>query len=416
MKNLAFAIFALSVNAVYAEEGLYTSRSEAMKGAGLEAMMEEKNVLLLKNAQAEYETYKNKLGDDFGGMWIDYDDGGNPTIHIGVVDYEAINKVKAGVVYGVPTKVEYSLDVLNATKELIANSYYLDRMGDSKEYSYLLSTYVDIPGNKVIVTSRADDFDKLKKWLKSKDINLEMMGFVEQDGPVSLHARLVGGDAIFSGQANNLMGCTSGFNVTIDGYITGAMTAGHCALGGQGVYFNRAGNPATGIVQGPYIGAYLANEYNSGVDAVLFGNENNEHELPNAIHTTTSYSEVPVRAVQSVESLIMGAPICRHGAVTLWKCGRLTAYSSSEFTGFYRPMNYALASFCGARGDSGGPVVTDAFPNMNAIGIYGGAKRSNQTNTCGASVGGGETISSIFTPVSWYLARYPNVRIKTSQP
>ncbi len=417
MKKIAMTLLALSISSAYAAGQTYDSREDAMKAAGLEAMTLESNIELVKKAQANFEIYKNELGQEFGGLWIEYEKDGNPSVVLGSTGENRISKT-ASLDSGIKTKtVKFALTALNAAQQSIGNTYYLDSLNNPEEHSDLLSTFVDIPNNKIVVTAKAEKIEKLKSWIITKGFTTDMIDFQEQEEPVSFHAKLVGGDAIFTGQAHNVSGCSSGFNVTIDGFISGAITAGHCALLGQGVFFNLAGNPGTGVIQGPYIGAFLANEYNNGIDAVLFGNENNAHQLPNAIHTTNSFSEVPVKSVQAVDSLLIGAPICRHGAVTLWKCGTLTAYNSMEFVPPYRPMVYSLASFCGAGGDSGGPVVTDAFPNMNAIGIYGGVKGSaGQKGSCGAVIGGGTAKSSIFTSLTPYLARYPNVKVLTTNP
>ena len=75
-------------------------------------------------------------------------------------------------------------------------------------------------------------------------------------------------------------------------------------------------------------------------------------------------------------------------------------------------FNLTRTSFCGAGGDSGGPVVTGGQYNQ-ALGIFA-AIDPGSNSTCGGPVFGGSGVRyAYYQSLTIYLSRYQNVQIKT---
>ncbi|WP_353364902.1 hypothetical protein [Acidovorax sp. FG27] len=137
------------------------------------------------------------------------------------------------------------------------------------------------------------------------------------------------------------------------------------------------------------------------MDAAIFGNTNFVYTLHKKIFTGLS----TVASVKPPRGLAANEKVCTFAYTSGWRCGTMTFLDWEYFVGPHK-TNLARATFCGAPGDSGGPVVNEGKP---ALGIYVGTTASTNSTTCGAVFG--DQADSVFQPIMPYLARYPNVTI-----
>ncbi|MEJ5149722.1 S1 family peptidase [Comamonas sp. MYb396] len=419
-KSVLFSTAALFASAAIAQQSViddaFTTRAGALKAAGLENAESPENKAIVESATSNYEILRENLGDSFGGFWVEYDENGNAyqvlaaTTPVTVAKgYSENNRLEV-------VSVKYSFSELIKIRQQIQSSYE-EQYRNGKSDFELISLYEGIKSNVVVVKALPEYKEAILLWLQKNAIPLDAVDFQEQDGQSTLMATIYGGQAIYSaasGIASTAIRCTSGFNVTIDTVITGAVTAGHCEtvypdVARNKAYLNVSPTPGSSTVGGGYIGDFLANQFGNGIDAVLYGNWGNVHTmLPKLKTSVNTYGSV--KPVIPVDYSRIGQSVCHYGNATNWRCGTLSAVNSTEyFNG--RPFNVARATFCGGQGDSGGPVVHGV--SRNAMGIYMGVTVAGATNTCGASLGGSASKESIFQPLKPYLDIYTNVKIMT---
>lgn len=401
------AIAAPNEGADGSERVFYTNKAAAMKGANLEKIDSPVNDQFYPVAAKINEDFKTSHGEIYGGGWVEYDEYNIAYQVIALT--EPIDSKKSFGLHE-KTKIVYvrnNSKTLDYLKEDIAKRYLEQNPGD---YSAILSTGVDVPKNKVIVGGRAEDRSIVLGWLEVNNYDLEIIEFVEQNAPVQFFGELRGGTRIAGSTLPAVQAerCTLGFTGLLSNQYPVAITAGHCASkpSFQDVYFNmaNAGQPA---IRGDFIGSFIANSFNDGIDAVTFGNANGAHAAYSQIYTSGLIQNV--KAVLPVNGGLLYAPVCSFGGTTGWRCGSLASYSSWQLVNG-KAFNFAIANICGGFGDSGGPVVTS---NFNAIGIYAGALGpvGSTGSTCGDVIGG-SVVQSVFQPLTAYLEKWPAITVK----
>ena len=145
-------------------------------------------------------------------------------------------------------------------------------------------------------------------------------------------------------------------------------------------------------IKGDFIGDYFANGWSDNMDAIIFGNVNFVHTLYRKVVTTPNN----LVSVKPLGQMILNSTVCSSGGTSGWRCGAQKSTNSTQ-TVNGRVFKVAEANFCGAGGDSGGPVLSG---QNNALGIYMGALGYNPNGTCGPIFGGGSRPNSVYQPLA----------------
>ena len=414
-KVIALGVLAAAVtNSMAARESsidIFETKEEALIAAGLDVYISPKNAEVIDNIENNVEGISP---DYYGGTWIEYDKDRNAYQVIALTSLSGVNKKTAEIKNVKTVFVKYSLQDLENLRTKIWNLF------EGKTYydeSLIFGIARDDVNNKLIVKARDINFKEIQDIISQHSEFKDVISYENQDGPVTLFGNIYGGTKIASYLPNkpNTGGgtlCTAGFNVIIDGIYQGTLTAGHCVHQANepswtSVYFNNS-TTVTPVSKGAYIGEFLADEFPYGIDAVLFGNVSHVH------NTSSKYLGINgvLTTVRGVKAPAINTDVCHYGAVTKWHCGEQKILSSQQiYLGVY--YNFSEANFCGAGGDSGGPVVTK---DRYAVGLYAGVLGANAdpNGTCGASVGGTFKPNSIYQPLGPYLNKYTNVKLQVN--
>lgn len=421
MRNIFLALGLLISTTSYSQENAvtkgnqttftkHTSKESALKAAGLEEYATSDNDKIIAESTKNLESIKQELGNEFGGAWIEYDDNKRATLVIGVSGEETIFRQNSQnqnknqrIVF---KKVNYNLAYLNSIETKIADIFRGIEQGGE---AILLSSGVYEKENKVFVRGRKENYQYITEIIQRSGIDTSIIVFEEQNGPITLMGTIYSGTKIgatYDGTQSMYL-CTTGFHVVIDDIYPGSITAAHCLdydRSRKFVHFNTGNSP--GSIKGPLIGEFFADGWEHKMDAILFGNTNFVHTLQRQIITTGNN-------LANVKPLIVPTPfttICTSGGSNGWRCGTLVT-PSTRHTIKGREFFLGEFSACGGPGDSGGPVVSNAF---NAIGIYVGSPGEHPDGTCGAVFGGGPAAKSVYQPLGPYLTKYYNIKLLTN--
>ncbi|PVZ13065.1 S1 family peptidase [Actinomycetospora cinnamomea] len=160
---------------------------------------------------------------------------------------------------------------------------------------------------------------------------------------------LVGGDAIRLGGSR----CSAGFSArTADG-APRLVTAGHCTQRGGDV------GGANGAPLGPVRSSVFDRTGDWGVVDVGPGWRPTPFVAAEASTT---------RAVTGTATAPVGAPVCRSGSTTGWRCGTVTAVDVTANYAAGPVRGLVLTTACSEGGDSGGPFVAGS----SALGVLSG--------------------------------------------
>jgi len=148
-------------------------------------------------------------------------------------------------------------------------------------------------------------------------------------------------------------GCTTGFAIFWSG-LDHMLTAAHCGNNGQ-IAIDGGGNPAVDTM------GNFFNE-NSGRDTIMINTPSQGFTYVGAFNNNTGVDVV------GAASDFVGNLVCTNGSRTGQHCGIPVTHVNQSDNGFF-PLTrsaYPTNQCAGARGDSGGPVVT--FSGSTAIG------------------------------------------------
>lgn len=408
----ALAIIAAAANAMANQDSsapIFETKEAALKAAGLDIYETPRNIDVIQNVGKNIEEIPSSI---YSGTWIEYDENNNAYQVIAVNSPSGFNKKSTELNHIKTILVKYSTSDLENIRKKVWGLFDWQNYEDEP---LVLGIAIDDENNRIIVRAREENLHEVQNLISEKINFDDAISYEKQDGPVVFHGNIYGGTKIASylpNSPNTQYGsvCTAGFNVLIDGLYQGTLTSGHCLHQAgnpswTSVYFNNS-TTGTSASKGAYIGEYLADEFPNGIDAILFGNVSH-------VHTTSSQfygSGSTLQKTKGVGTPVLNSNICTYGGVNKWRCGVQKIINSQQiYNGVY--YTFSEATFCGAGGDSGGPVVNGS---NYALGLYAGVVGGNQDpkGTCGASVGGTTKPNSIYQSLAPYLAKYPGVKLQ----
>lgn len=309
------------------------------------------------------DALRQKLGAAFGGAW--WGAGG---LHVAVTTPAAAEAVRAAG--ATPTLVTHSVSDLAALRSGI------DRLAAAGHPpTAVTSWYVDVPSNAVVVMvddAVGGDPAAVARFLAGARRFGDAVRVVHTTRTLTVRADLVGGDAIFVGNAR----CSLGFSARTGGGEARGLTAGHCTKLASTV------EGADGTTIGDVTNTTFGNAGDFGAFAAGSGwtpTSSVAGQAGNTV-TVTGSQEAPV-----------GAAVCRSGSTSGYHCGKITA---TDVTANYEQgvvEGLTQTTVCSEDGDSGGPFVAGS----QAQGVLSGGS--------GDCLFGGETL---FQPVNEILSTY----------
>jgi streptogrisin C len=390
------------------DQEFHSSMEAALDAAGLTPYATAENDEIIAKSSEVLDEIREFMVDEFAGSWIEYDKNHKAVLVIAVTESDLSSAKKL-------EKIDYTIKFVTvkfsyAELDSIANKIIIDfgEFKGSGDEQLIFATAVDEKANRVVIHVRQEFINFVKERLDSAGFNLEAIKFLAQDGPVELYGALYGGTRIATGiSASSLAACTAGFNVVIDKVYPGTITAAHCHIKNNNAKYAFFNDGTTGKINpGPLIGEFFAIGWPDKMDAAIFGNTNFVHDLPPRILTSPKTSQT----VKPLGEYKINSSVCTYGGTSGWRCGIVRVINTRVHMGGGTYMNMPQADFCGAPGDSGGPVVT---ASGNAIGIFSGGLGGGPNGTCGPVFGGVSRPNAIFQPLAPYLAKYSNVKLAT---
>ena len=378
----------------------YDSKEKALKAAGLDLVATIENDTIINESLKKLPNVKISLGESYGGYWVEYDQKNTAKIVFGVKNSNKIDFRRHEFGENVSFRdVTYSYKELENFKSKISKIF--EGLAKGQE-TIILGIGVDYIKNKIIVSGLEKDQLFIQSILRDNLIPSDAIEMEVKYGRAQPAGTIFGGTKLLVTDPSSTIykQCTAGFNVLVDVFYPAVITSGHC----------RTAHPFLSKVlfdNGVYIGYFFANEFYNNIDAVLVANENFAHTAPAKILA----SPPSTVSVKPLGYFVQGGPVCSFGSTTGWRCGTqlLENYLSSYLGGSF---NLTRTSFCGAGGDSGGPVVTGGQYNQ-ALGIFA-AIDPGSNSTCGGPVFGGSGVRyAYYQSLTIYLSRYQNVQIKT---
>jgi streptogrisin C len=195
---------------------------------------------------------------------------------------------------------------------------------------------------------------------------------VEGVRTVTPRAGIVGGDAIYLGGAR----CSVGFSARTRAGASRMITAGHCTRSGGDV--RGADNRLIGEVRSSVFdrtGDWGVADVGDGWQAT----------------PQVSAAGTTIVRVTGTGTAAVGAPVCRSGSTTGWRCGAVIAVDVTANYDTGPVLGLTMTSACSEPGDSGGPFVSGTL----ALGTLSGG-----SGDCG--VAGGDTL---YQPIDEVLAQ-----------
>jgi streptogrisin C len=304
---------------------------------------------------------RESLGDKgFGGAWFDEARG---TLVVGITDAALASKVRAAG--ATPQVVKHSAARLDGLQRS------LDRAARPAADA-VSSWYVDPETNSVTVSVRPGAEAAARDFLAAAGVDPTATRFVlGEKASTSVDTFPIEGFGIYGGGKLSLTTtggfCSSGLAVwrsTEPNF--GMITAGHCGVAGNLAAFQVGNGPWTDG------GTFRGSVFPGPGDYALVTHDNYQFEgTPFVLQQVLDYTgtSVPVDGLQ--EAPVRGS-ICRSGASSGWRCGRVSARNVTvnypEGTTFGLTSTTAFATF----GDSGGPFLSGTQAQGVLSGIGGG--------------------------------------------
>jgi streptogrisin C len=285
-------------------------------------------------AAALEEFARTDAGPGYAGTWLDE----SGALHMAASTDEAAARIATlGVM---PERVAWSESQLQQ----------LQRDVDSVLIGFAAqvpSTYVDLPGNRVVVEALPKRFDDIVYELDKHGLTSSGAKVIAATQTPRLSIDVVAGNRYNMGNGY----CSIGF--TVDG---GFLTAGHCVVFGA----------TTTQPSGSYAAANFP-----GDDFAMVRVDAGNVLLPRV----NNYSGGSIGVTGSQEAVV-GSSVCRSGAATQWRCGTILQRDATvNYISGHTVFGLVATDACSAVGDSGGPFVWGS----QAQGIASGAR--NDCNT-----------------------------------
>jgi hypothetical protein len=299
-----------------------------------------------------------RLGDHYGGSWIEHGEGGTVRAVIASTSSEAGRVVIDSLNIDARSDqaelrvVRYSLDQLNAAIEDLnraAGNPLARDLGDIHSWG------VDVQNNRIVVVTAPNASDRALDFVAASRLDLDMLDFEVSEHHPSTLANIVGGFRYNS--------CSIGFAVR-QGSTPGFVTAGHCGTVGTPVRIN-----------GVTVGHYQRSNF-PGADAAWA----NVRPSDNLYNLVWMYSGNSTYAVTGASDAPLGATVCRSGFRTGWRCGTLTRNNVSVNYGSGTVSGLRESNACAGQGDSGGSWVAGG---NRAQGVTSGGALGGDGTNCG---------------------------------
>jgi streptogrisin C len=292
-----------------------------------------------------------------GGVYVDRD--GSVVVTVTSPDADVSLGSRPTVVRRVGSSL-HELEAVHASLDRYARQH---SVGDAQTW------HIDIPSNKVVITTSTGATDPrtraFLRYARNRGPAITVERVDARVRPASWN--LYNSDTF---DLTNSQACSVGFNAVDGQHRPIFVTAGHCLVGSPAAY------------RGSYVGSTAGYRYPSSD----FG----------AIRTDTSTWE-PVPAVNKYDGQAravigtvrppVGTTVCKSSAVSGWSCGVIQAYDQTVNYGNGN-LVYGLVRFnaCVEPGDSGGAVMYGSY----AAGVISGAQfydSASGTERCGQRVG-----------------------------
>ena len=267
-------------------------------------------------------TLAAKTGNDYAGAWLS--DGGM-TLKVAVTGGDAAKQVTAAG--GQAVMVGRSEEQLDTAKEK------LDAAAEKADD--LTGWYVSVSTNKLVVQAQPGKTDAAWAFAKAAGVDRDDVA-VETAPRAKPLADIRGADPFVIDRAGQ---CSVGF--AVEG---GFVTAGHCGTEGED----------TASVQGSPQGEINASVFPGNADMGFVATDGNEKLLP--VVNDHAGNLLPVAG--STEAPV-GAPICRSGNTTGFKCGVIQAKNQTVIYPEGEVSGLTQTDVCAEPGDSGGSWLVD---------------------------------------------------------
>jgi streptogrisin C len=315
---------------------------------------------------------RDRLGTRFGGAWM-ADDGVTPVV--GVTDPSAAAEVSA--VGARPVVVARGVDRLDRVKAA------LDARASSVPSPVPVGVHgwhVDVRTNTVVVTAHPSAVAEAAAFADGYGTAVRVRTSAAAPRP-HMFRNIRGGEALYDRAGGR---CSIGFAV-IGGYVT----AGHC--GDVGEYLDGYNHETQGLVRGS---SFPGDDY-AWVETTV-------QWIPQGVVYNWGPSYQGVTAVEGSVEAPVGAPVCRSGSTTGWRCGTVLALNLTvNYGGGIIVTGLTETSACSDLGDSGGSFLA------------GGQAQGVLSGGAGDCTTGG---TSVFQPVNEILTRYGLTLITTATP
>jgi hypothetical protein len=378
-RSLTLALSVLLATPVFAADNPTPSASPAIRQAlqrdlGI-AAGDIPRYLDAERAAIQTQTeVQNALGASYAGTWLERDATGGFKRVVGTTQKTQTAKSQTlgadlRVVANSLAQLEAAMTQLNGTKT--TRTVGVLRSIDKSIYAWR----IDLPSNRVIVTSAPDGTDAAIDFVAASGIDAKLVRFETSKLRPQPAFDIRGGDRY------NLPGggwCSIGFSVTRGG-DTGFATAGHCGTAGTAV----SGNNGVGI--GSFGGSTFP-----GSDIAWVRNTNPASWAIQPL--VNNYSGGNLAVIGGLE-VPVGGLTCRSGARTGYRCGYVTAKNVTVNYAAGATYGLVQSSACLGQGDSGGSFIT---PGGEAQGVASGGYLAASGENC-----------SIASPISFHQPVQP---------
>ncbi|WP_343292304.1 hypothetical protein AAHN93_09485 [Vandammella animalimorsus] len=161
----------------------FLTLEEAMAEVPYHPMDDEENIRLSDEIYKDYDAIRADLGDDFAGMWLEFNPYGKVYPVIAVANGKSIDRkwLKHGAVV---VQVARSVKQLTAMQDVI-----MDAMGSSDPHDELAiySSYVDERSNRVAIRAPLRHREKIMAKIQSLGVDASVILFEEQARPITLY-------------------------------------------------------------------------------------------------------------------------------------------------------------------------------------------------------------------------------------
>jgi streptogrisin C len=287
------------------------------------------------------------VGGAFAGSWLN---GDGSALMVAVTDQRAVSAVRAAG--ATPVLVAYRRGELEAARLKLGDHF------EKAPSAAVHGWHVDPRRNRLVVSVAAGKHSDAAAWVAAAAVPAKLVAYDTSAGPIRLTADYFAGDG-FRGPDG---GCTAGFGVEPPRLIAitnGFVTAGHCAPRTSTLTLNQ---PIPLLADASVVkSTFPVPTTPARIHDHAVAQLNSPNPQIRPLVKMDDLTGIPVLGSQAA---LIGQMVCRYGNITKFQCGTLvdtgrTATDSTEFPGItFIGLN--VMTGCVQRGDSGGPVITEA--------------------------------------------------------